>query len=292
MRAGTREPDGRPGRARVALSGRSSTVTADGGAPLAETLARGYRRVHRGCHLGARVTVAPVGAAGRLDELVSGGRRVDALLARIGADVGSGRRDVQASLFLEAYAWTLLLPLAGALVAERRVPLLSAGSVAVTLRNGLWPDELMLCHHAFAALADDPRSTHRDATVVEDDDTLTGVLRDQIVAHMRVPIRALSARSGRAERALWRSVGDRAAAALLFAGETVDDAERASELAEVLLGPPGPLLGRADYRELPGPDGPMRVHVRSGCCLWWRTRAASCCLTCPLSVREAAARPS
>jgi hypothetical protein len=30
--------------------------------------------------------------------------------------------------------------------------------------------------------------------------------------------------------------------------------------------------------------GDQPVHLRHGCCLWWRTAAATPCLTCPLRV--------
>lgn len=254
--------------------------------PLARTFARGYGRVHGGCHLGARVSARSLAPEIRLDALAADPRHIDVLLDGIGDDVGSSRRDVQASLFLEACAWTLLSPLAGALVSERRVPLLPAGSVAVTQRNGLWPEELRLDGRVFATLADDRDANHPDARVVDDQGALVAVLREQVVGLLREPVAVLAGCSGRAERALWRSVSDRAAAALLSAGESAGDVALAGRLAAALLDGPAPLVGRPDYRRLGGAGGAARVHVRSGCCLWWRTRSASCCLTYPRSAAD------
>lgn len=271
------------------MSHRLLMAGAAGNPPLAETLARGYRRVHRGCHLGARLDAAPGGRVVRIDALTADAARLEDLLHRVGADVGSPRADVQASLLLEAYAWTLLLPLAGALMCERRVPVLAPGGVSVTLREGSWPEELVLGHTRFAALAGDPDAAHEDVVAVPDDRALADILRAQVIGHLSGPIAALAAHSGRSPRALWRSAGDRLAAAMLFASETVGDVEDGARLTRAVLEAP-PLPGRPDYRVVVVPGGTMRVHARQGCCLWWRTRAATCCLTCPLSFAGEARR--
>jgi hypothetical protein len=254
--------------------------------PLADTFMRGRARSHRGCHFGASLNPVP-GAGVGLESLVSDTGRLEALLEAVGEDVGSHRRDVQASLLVEAYAWALLLPLAGALLFDRRVPAL--GRAAVTLRDGLWPMELLVGGARFAALPDDSDADHPDAVVVAREDVLVQRLRAEIGAHLAPPLSTLAARSGRGRDALWRSVGDRASAALLFAGEAVGDVTRARALARKLLEGNGALVGRPDYRELATPAGPMMVHVRRGCCLWWRTRAANWCLTCPLATAAAGA---
>ena len=212
-------------------------------------------------------------------------------LSRIGGDVGSSRADVQASLFLEAYAWVLLLPLVGALVVERRVPLLEPDEPAVALRDGLWPDALLLASSRFAALSGDPDAGHPDAVAVDDEYALAATLRDQVVAHLHRPIAVMTARTRRPQRALWRTVSDRLAAAALFAGETVGDVDRGTRFATAVLGGPLPLSGRPDYRIVTAPEGPMRLHARQGCCLWWRTEAASYCLSCPCA-RDTAAAPN
>lgn len=252
-------------------------------APLAATLQRGRMRTHRGCHFGAHVRAAPSEGAVTLDALVGDPARLADVLSRIGDDVGSPRADVQASLLLEAYAWTLLLPLLGAVVVERRVPVLEPGSTAVVLRDGLWPDELVLSGTRFVGLPGDPNAGHLDAVAVADEDALAATLRDQVIEHLHHPIGVLASHGRRPQRALWRSVADRLAAAALFAAETVGYVQRGARVASAVLSGPLPLVGRPDYRMIVTSGGPMRVHARQGCCLWWRTRAASYCLSCPLN---------
>ena len=153
-------------------------------------------------------------------------------------------------------------------------------------RHGVWPDELVFLDTRFAALPSDPAAGYPDALVVPDEPALVDLLRAELVGHLQPLLTALSRRSGRSERALWRTVADRAAAAFLFAGEATATRHATSRLAERLLAGPPPLRGRPRYEMLDGPDGPMPVHLRTGCCLWWRTRAARCCLTCPLADRR------
>jgi len=259
-------------------------------APMTGTLDRGRRRSHRGCDFGALLApTAPEGVL-TLERMVGDRQRLDALLDAVGEDVGSARRDVQASLFLEGYAWTLGLPLAGALFAERRAPGLA--HAAVTLRATAWPQELVLADARFAALADDPDADDPAAVVVTGESELAGWLRAELICHLKAPVAELAAHTGRSERALWRSVGDRAAAAMLFAGEAGGDVPRAATLAGRLLSGPGPLTGRPDYRTIVVAGEPMRAHVRTGCCLWWRTQAAGCCATCPLTMRDARPTPA
>lgn len=161
------------------------------------------------------------------------------------------------------------------------MPLSEADGAAVVLRDGLWPDHLVLAGTRFAGLPGERDADHPDAVIVADEHALAAALREQVIEHLRRPIAALTSHSRRPRRALWHSVADRLAAAALFAAETVSDVPRGARLARDALSGPPPLTGRPDYRIVAGRDGPMRIHARQGCRLWWRTRAATCCLSCP-----------
>src|SRR3978361_54875 len=98
------------------------TVSAASIHPLAATLQRGRERTHGGQHLGAALGITSEAGWMTVARLLGDTRLLDDALAALGREVGSPRRDVQASLLLEAYAWRLVLPLAGALLAESRIP--------------------------------------------------------------------------------------------------------------------------------------------------------------------------
>ena len=253
------------------------------GHPLDGTFARGRLRVHRACDLGvARPAPGRPSAADLLgDEVALAGR-----LRRVRAEVGTERHDVAASLWLEAYAWRLLLPVIGALVAERRAPLLTLAEVRLAPGPGR-PEAIAVCPRRFAVLDDDPAAGHADAVRVGSADGLAAVLRDALVQHFAPAIEALNRASGRSRRALWRTIGDRAATAFLYAGAATGGPASADRLAAAVLDGRTPLAVRPAYVTRPDADGgSLRVHERRGCCLWWRTRAAEAvCLTCPIARR-------
>lgn len=188
------------------------------------------------------------------------------LLDALGASEGTSRRDVQASLFLEAYMWELLLPVTAAIVAGERVPDVDAR--VVRLRFG--PDG-RVCAVASGATA--PGGA------------VLGALRDRLVErHAARLVDALAGLSGRPRRALWRGAADSAAAAFLQVAQDRGRPEDGMRLARELLAGPPPL--RAVPRFLEVRDAgrrPRHVRLRTGCCLWWRTAAATTCATCPLT---------
>jgi ferric iron reductase protein FhuF len=247
--------------------------------PLAATLQRGHARWHRGWHLGAALgtTTEPgwIPATRLLDDAPT----LESALMAVGREVGSTRRDVQASLLLESYAWRLVLPLAGALVAESRMPRTGPDGIALRLSDDGLPDAVRLLHGGFVALPEDPATQHPDADVVSDRDGLDVCLANVLIAHFDPFVQTLNAASGRSRRALWRTVADRTATALLYAGLAVDRMATADAAARRALAHP-PLEFPPRYTEI----GKRAVHLRHGCCLWWRTAAATTCLACPLRV--------
>jgi len=202
--------------------------------PIAQTLRRGRDRHHAGCHLGMEVDTAGVPGWIPIGTLAADRARLQAMLARVGREVGSERRDVQASLFLDAYAWRLVLPLAGALVAEQRVAASTAHEVSLRPTEGR-PSELRLVPRRFSVLPEDAAAAHREATVARDPAILVGLFEPALIGHFEALFDALNAISGRSERALWRTVGDRTATALLYAGLASNDPQAGERLAHQIL---------------------------------------------------------
>ena len=253
--------------------------------PITQTLRRGRDRHHAGYHLGMDVDSAGAPGWMPIGTLAADRARMIATLARTGHEVGSERRDVQASLFLEAYTWRLVLPLAGALVAEQRVAAPTVDDVSLRPAEGR-PSELQLVAHRFSALPADAAVAHRDATDARTPAVLARHFERALIDHFEAIVDALNTISRRSERALWRTIGDRTATALLYAGLACTDPHRGEHLAHQILRGGGPLQITPAYTTILLEDRPSRVHLRRGCCLWWRTAAATYCATCPLQRRR------
>lgn len=249
--------------------------------PLEAALGRGRLRSFRGCDLGI-VTGVPDRPAWRtVRTLVDAPDTLGEVLTRVGAEVESPRTDVQASLFLEAYAWRLVLPILGAWIAEERVVLPTPADVLLR-RDAGRPSELWLCPGRFAVAPGDRAAEHEDALVTTG---LDAALRRGLVEHFTPIVDALHDASGRSRPALWRTVADRCATACLYASGALGDPDAGRALADRLLDGCEPLPTRPNFARTHGSDGEAGdVHLRHGCCLWWRTGAAGApCLTCPLS---------
>jgi ferric iron reductase protein FhuF len=247
--------------------------------PLAATLERGHARSHRGWHLGAALGATTEPGWMPAMRLLDDAATLESALMAVGREVGSTRRDVQASLLLESYAWRLALPLAGALVAESRIPRAGPDGIALRLDGDGLPETIGLLYGGFVVLPEDPATQHPDADVVPDRDGLDVCLANVLIAHFDPFVQTLNAASGRSRRALWRTVADRTATALLYAGLASDRMATADAAARRTLAHP-PLEFPPRYTEIEN----RAVHLRHGCCLWWRTAAATTCLTCPLRV--------
>jgi ferric iron reductase protein FhuF len=251
--------------------------------PFDETLARARELRHGGEHFGADVgTTAGHGwiAASALAD----GAALVPLLDAVGADAGTPRRDVQASLFVEAYAWRLLLPVAAAMVTRRQALDLDARALHVRFGPDGRASAVCFGGRRFAALRVDAAAGHPDALPVADEAALVAFLREGLQDHAAALLTALNAESLRPARALWRSVADLAAAAFLWAGQASGRTDDAIGLGRALLVHPGPLHATPRFAELAdGAGAPRLVRIRTGCCLWWRTAANQKCLTCPLA---------
>jgi ferric iron reductase protein FhuF len=186
---------------------------------------------------------------------------------------------------MEAYAWTLLLPVAGAVVAESRSPDLAPDRVAVRFGPTGRPTDVAFLGPSWLSLCTDDEAGHPDGVVLADSHVLAARLHDELVDHLQAVIAAVRRLAPRPEAALWRGAADRTAAAFLWAGEATGDRDRAERLAaEVLTAPP--LRVRPRYRLVDAGGRTRRIHLRAGCCLWWRTRAGTPCISCPLTTHS------
>jgi hypothetical protein len=219
-------------------------------------------------------------AAGRL---VEDGHELRAALAQIKASLGTDRDDVCAAQLIELWTWLVAAPAAAALVAGTRLPDVSSANVLLRARGGLADWRAGLRRPRFHALPGDPDATHADAVPAADERELLGRLGAMLVnAHLAPLVATLNRLARRPERALWRGAADRVAGAFLWIGDQVGARERSRALAREAVGSAPELEAKVRIQRVGSGAQETHVHLRHGCCLYYRVPGAPKCIGCPL----------
>jgi hypothetical protein len=262
-------------------------------APLADTLAP-LDELGVETHLGVREEDGWV-AAGRL---AADDGELRAALGEIARSLGADREDVCAAQLIELWTWLVAAPAAAALVAGARLPDVSSGNVLLRARGGLADWRAGLRSARFHVLPGDPDARHPDAVPAADERELLGRLGAMLVnAHLAPLVGSLNKLARRPERALWRGAADRVAGAFLWIGEQLDARERSRALARGAVGSTPQLGARVRIQRVGSGSAETHVHLRHGCCLYYRVPGAPKCIGCPLvtdaeRARRVAAEPS
>ena len=96
--------------------------------------------------------------------------------------------------------------------------------------------------------------------------------RADLDAHLEPLIAAVNAATKRPAKALWRAAKDRQDGAIAWIAEITNQRPRALELLE----------NKAEVRVLDLGTHEMLLHVREGCCLYYRHPRDVKCFSCPL----------
>lgn len=178
-------------------------------------------------------------------------------LAIVGRQLDTDRLDIQGQRIVEVVAWWLGLPAAHALL-DDRLPDLSPENTQLWVHDDEAPDGIgtLVLQERYL-----PASLTQLRTLVE--------------VHVTDLVNAVCAHTKRPSKALWRGVNDRIAAALIFAAQTRGEEARGCALAQELY-------ADLDLRTLELPGYSLLVHVRSGCCLYYRIPERPKCWGCPL----------
>jgi hypothetical protein len=181
---------------------------------------------------------------------------MERLLERTAAAAGTPSRVVAATWQLEKHTWFACAVALGGVLVHGRVPPLAE----LLVRDGEhgWVEEI-----ALPARGWEGAGGARLATSLE--------------AHLAPLVRALSRH--RAERALWRSAGDRLGQAAHWCGEAFGEPAAAAALATDVLESPTELRARADFGLRDG--RPFRR--RTGCCLSHRCPGGVTCDDCVIA---------
>jgi len=208
------------------------------------------------------------------------------------AELAVPRADIPATFVAQLHAWALTAPMAAALLATARVPVLVPAMAAIAPARGTRAPAFGLHATAIAVLPGDPAAGTSGTRTVADRDALAGTLWQAVEAHLELLVPALSDASGRPERALWRVGHDAVAMAITGLGEVWNARPAAWRLWDRGSRLAPPRLAGAARPVLVDVDGtPEMVLERAGCCLAYRCPAfPQPCVGCPLT--PAAERPA
>jgi Ferric iron reductase FhuF-like transporter/FhuF 2Fe-2S C-terminal domain len=235
--------------------------------------------------LGVETHIAPPEDDGWVpaDRLARDPAGLQEALDEIGASLKTDRADVCAAQLLELWTWLVAAPAAAGIVVGSRLPDVSSGNVLLRPRGGLADWRAGLRTTRFHALPSDPEAGHPDARAASDQRDLLRRLQAMLVQeHLGPLVAALNRIGRRPERALWRGAADRVAGAFLWIGEQLGARERSYALARDAVGSAPPLGAKVRTQRVGSGAQETRVHLRAGCCLYYRAPAAAKCIGCPL----------
>lgn len=258
-----------------------------GVAPIARTLDRVSTAGDGGMDLSSRVRVPDEPGWVRVDELAADRSLLADIMDRIGRGYGEDGRPFTGTSLLRGYLWRMLTPAVAALLLERRMPDLRAGSVALRFGGGGFVEDVAFTGERFAVLPQDPDASHPAATVLPSERELLYALRDTLAeTHLAVLTPALRD-SGvrRGSRALRQVFADSCVQAFVFVARYLGREAEGVELAGAFLAGPSPLSVPLNYRVLEYPGGSEATCVRNACCLYYKTGNGTC-FTCPRKTDE------
>lgn len=200
--------------------------------------------------------IAPQDGDGWATTAELAGPGLEAALALCGASLGTDRPDIQGQRLIEVVTWRLAVPAAAALISDTALADLSADNVLVWIGDEP-PDGNGIAVRSPAMRGDADLEQVRSLLARE---------------HLAPLIEAVNHATKRPRRALWRSADDRLAAAIAWIAQMTGADARAFALLE----------GKAELRSLDLGTHEMLLHVREGCCLYYRTPVAVKCFSCPL----------
>ncbi len=200
-------------------------------------------------------------------ELDSSGQPQAALLARVSGMYGPPEDHIRAEWLLESLA-RAIADLGGSfIVAAGQLPELSPDNVLLAAEGGLF--------RASGVASDEG---------IESDDLaeLADAFRTGFASLIEPTVEWLDERGLRPAKILWRSAADRLAQSLVWSGKAFDRPDLALELTRLTVGPdsPDPRL-RIEIRRAEDEWGD-EYHLRSTCCLAYRTEGGQLCQSCPL----------
>lgn len=213
-----------------------------------------------------------------VDEVLASEGLKAAMLARV-AGVSSRPDDYICTEWM-IESWSRgLADLAGSfMVSDRRLPDLGAENLIVAPFKGM-VSATAVKSASMTVLKGDPEAIAAGARAVDDWKGLADLMLEGLTDLFAPMVDWADGHGLRPAKTLWNSCGDRIAQSLLWCGKAFDEEDFAFELTEYLLAQFGPMSVPVE-RDLDEAGQPY--HLRSTCCLNYRTPEGGYCLACPL----------
>ena len=200
-------------------------------------------------------------------ELDGSGRLEALLLSRIHGMAGPPKDHIRAEWLLESLA-RAVADLGGSfIVAARQVPDLSPENVLLAAEGGLL--------RASGICSD-------RLTASEDPAELGDLFRRGFATLLEPMIAWIDGQKLRPAKTLWKSAADRLAQSLVWSGKAFDRPDFALEVTRLTVGPDSPDPRLAIPIERAEDEWGDEYHLRSTCCLAYRTEGGEICRSCPL----------
>ncbi len=200
-------------------------------------------------------------------ELDDSGRVQALLLSRVSGMTGPPEDHIRAEWLLESLA-RAVADLGGAfIVAARRLPDLSPDNVLLAAEGGLL---------RASGLTSDRGLESEDLNLLADR------FRSGFAQLLEPTVNWLDGQGLRPAKTLWHSAADRLAQSLVWSGKAFDRPDLALDLTTLVVGPESPDPRLAIPVARAEDEWGDEYHLRSTCCLAYRTDGGQLCRSCPL----------
>ena len=206
-------------------------------------------------------------------ELDDSGRVQALLLSRISGMAGPPEDHIRAEWLLESLA-RAIADLGGSfIVASGQLPDLSPGNVLLAAEGGLVRATAVTSDRGF----DGGDRPDRDGLA-----ELADRFRPGFAGLLEPTVNWLDLQGLRPAKTLWHAAADRLAQSLVWSGKAFDRPDLALELTRLTVGPESPDPRLAIPVERAEDDWGEEYHLRTTCCLAYRTAGGQLCQSCPL----------
>ena len=254
--------------------------------PIAETLARlAAVDEHSRAHILATPDAEP-GWRSAATLCAGNAPHLNEILARVAVRYKVEGRQPAVALWFSYYAFSIMAVAIACYLVENRVPELFPESVWSRFEADGDLAAFAWRGSKFAALPEDPSTSHPDCFILSSQNLLRAYLRASIVSHLAPMIEALSLCSSLGQPGLWALAADSCASTFTWVGDLLGNASLGLEEARAFNAAPSPLQRKRDFIHIEHCGIHYEMLERTSCCLYFKVEGGEYCSTCPHRPQE------
>lgn len=218
---------------------------------------------------------------------------LSAVLAQIGARMGTTNRKIVAASFALRFGWSSAAAI-GPFLSSRCIPDLALPNVVLKFTEGALFERVSLLSTRATMLLADADELDDDVTLVHDTAALRNRLRGTLLASATPVVNALYRWSRFPRDALWGQVLSSWAAqfTLIPARLPSPDAHAVLAMARAFFDDPcAPFRMAPTFLPVKSDDPAEARHERASCCLYYKAPGGRYCASCPIIPRARPAAP-